>query len=192
MSFSIDQHIRNSIVVKNDILSDQILLQTINDVSMQVITTLNSGGKILFAGNGGSAADSQHLAAEFVSKLSKPREPLAAMALTTDTSALTAIRNDYGFEQLFLRQLIALGNTNDFFIGITTSGKSPNILNCLKYCNENSIKSCILTGKEVENEFCDFKINVPSNNVANIQESHIMIGHIICAIAEEYIFFNKS
>lgn len=184
----IKRHIASSIETKNKILEDESLINELESVATEVSETLKKGGKVIFAGNGGSAADSQHLAAEFVSKLSKPRDPLAAIAITTDTSALTAIGNDYGFENVFLRQLKALGNTSDYFIGITTSGKSPNILNCLEYCDSNNIKSCMLTGQSIENPHAHKILRVPSENVAHIQESHIMLGHLICAIAENELF----
>ena len=159
-----------------------------------LLNTINQGGKILLAGNGGSAADSQHIAAEFVSRFQFDRPGLPSIALTTDTSALTAIGNDYGFEQLFSRQLQAIGSEKDVFIGITTSGKSPNILRAFDYCKSAKIKSICLTGnsKALNPNIVDLLFEVPSSVTAHIQESHIMIGHILCMKVENELFQNKK
>ena len=146
----------------------------------------------MLAGNGGSAADSQHIAAEFVSRFMFNRPALPALALTTDTSALLAIGNDYGFEMVFERQIESLGNEGDVFIGISTSGYSKNIIRAIKCCKERNITSIGLTGEgitEMDN-FCDNIIKIPSKVTARIQESHILVGHIICAIIESNLFEN--
>ena len=141
----------------------------------------------MLAGNGGSAADAQHIAAEFVSRLAIDRRPLPALALTTDTSILTAAGNDYGFETIFERQVQALAASGDVFIGITTSGKSPNILRALQAARGVGALTIGLTGASGGKmaEFCDVLIRVPSDRTQNIQEVHIMVGHTICAIAEQ-------
>lgn len=189
-----ENYIKNSIKVKESIIADQNLIKAINEASNLLLNCLNTGGKILLAGNGGSAADSQHIAAEFVSRFQFDRPGLSSIALTTDTSALTAIGNDYGFELLFSRQLQAIGNNKDVFIGITTSGKSPNIIKAFEYCKKANIKSICFTGnsKALNPETVDLLIEVPSNITAHIQESHIMIGHILCMNVENKLFLNKE
>jgi D-sedoheptulose 7-phosphate isomerase len=146
-------------------------------------TCILRGGKILLAGNGGSAADAQHIAAEFVGRFVKERRGLPAIALSTDTSALTAITNDYGFDHVFARQIEALGNKNDVFIGISTSGNSPNIIEAVKIAHEKGLKILILTGKNggiLRGVNADVCLVVPSDITARIQEMHILIGHLIC------------
>lgn len=147
---------------------------------------LQAGHKILFAGNGGSAADAQHLAAEFVSRLTVDRVPLAAIALTTDTSVLTSAGNDFGFENIFSRQVLALGNPGDVMIGITTSGGSPNILRAMEAARAKGLVTVGLTGERLTPlaGLCDYFLQVPCGRTQNIQEVHIMIGHTICALAE--------
>ena len=186
----IKNQIVESIKVKEILLNDKSLISIIDQVSKICIKTFRNNNKILLAGNGGSAADSQHISAEFVSRFYFDRPGLPSIALTTDTSALTAIGNDYGFDNLFSRQIEALGNKNDVFIGISTSGNSKNIIKALKTSKKKGLITIGLTGKSggLMNEICDFCIKVPSNETPRIQESHILIGHIICAIAEESIF----
>lgn len=153
--------------------------------------SVKHGGKIIFAGNGGSAADSQHLATEFVSRFNFDRPPMAALALTTDTSCLTAIGNDYGFDQLFARQIYALGKPGDVFVGITTSGSSRNVLEGFRVANELGLNSVMLTGGhsvdiEIASQLTQV-VSVPSCTTASIQEIHIMIGHYICEVVEKRI-----
>lgn len=168
-------------------------LQTTQNIADLCIAALRAQGKILFAGNGGSAADSQHLAAELVSRLRYDRPGMAAIALTTDTSALTAIGNDYSFENLFSRQVEALGQKGDVLIGISTSGKSPNILKALAAARDKGIHTVGLAGlsSPLMAEQCDLVLNVPSRETPKIQECHIMLGHIICALIEEEIYGAK-
>ena len=163
--------------------------ESVSELANLIVDRLKRGGKLLFAGNGGSAADSQHLAAEFVGRFKRDRMPLAALALTVDSSALTCIANDYAFEDVFARQLEALGNNGDIFIGISTSGRSPNILNCLDICRAKGIVSVILTGGVCDDNQlnADFIIDVPSTVTARIQEAHILIGHTICELVEDQI-----
>lgn len=154
----------------------------------QVITgCLRSGGKLLFFGNGGSAADAQHLAAEFVGRFVKERDGLPAMALTTNSSILTAVGNDYGFEQIFARQIEALGRPGDVAIGISTSGKSPNVIAGIEEAKKRQLRTIGLSGRDGgELVGCvDIPITVASENTAQIQECHIAIGHILCELAEK-------
>ena len=190
MENTILNQIDESISVKNKIRKNKFLITKIKDAAMIVINAYNNGNKTLLAGNGGSAADAQHIAGEFVSKFNFDRPGLPSIALTTDTSILTAIGNDYGYDKLFARQVQALGNKGDVFIGISTSGNSKNLVEALKTCKEKGIFSIGLTGilgGEMA-DLCDLCIKVPSNETPRIQESHILIGHIICCIVEENIF----
>jgi len=151
-----------------------------------VVESLRSGGKLLSFGNGGSAADAQHVAAELVGRLTVDRRPLPAVALTVDSSALTSIANDYGWEFVFERQLRALGNRGDEALAITTSGKSPSVLRAVRAAKELGVRTVGLTGAKGEDfaRACDVGIVVPSNDTARIQEIHITIGHVLCAAAE--------
>lgn len=172
------------------IQNDANLLLTVDKIAEACTQALTKGSKVMFAGNGGSAADAQHLAAELVVRLRYHRPGLSAIALTTDTSTLTAIGNDYGFEELFSRQVQAIGQAGDIFIGISTSGKSPNILKALQTARAHSITAIGFTGisAPLMEEHCDFVLNVPSKETQKIQECHIMLGHIICGLIEDKIF----
>ncbi|HEC3376815.1 TPA: D-sedoheptulose 7-phosphate isomerase [Campylobacter jejuni] len=186
----IKEHFQESILVKEQILKDENLITLIKNASLEVIKAYKNGNKTLLAGNGGSAADAQHIAGEFVSKFYFDRPGIASIALTTDTSVLTAIGNDYGYENLFARQVQAQGVKGDVFIGISTSGNSKNILKALELCKQKGIISIGLSGASggAMNELCDYCIKVPSTCTPRIQEAHILIGHIICAIVEEELF----
>ncbi|WP_313801736.1 D-sedoheptulose 7-phosphate isomerase [Cytobacillus sp.] len=185
-----NDQIIDSIQVKQNIINDKKLMELIEQVSLQAIEVYKKGNKIILGGNGGSAADAQHIAGELVSRFYFDRPGLPALALTTDTSILTAIGNDYGYERLFSRQIQANGNQGDMFIGISTSGNSPNILKALEECKAQNIMTVGLTGGQggLMEELCDYCIKVPSNETPRVQESHILIGHIICSIVEEAIF----
>ncbi|EAI4336276.1 D-sedoheptulose 7-phosphate isomerase [Campylobacter jejuni] len=186
----IKEHFQESILVKEQILKDKNLIALIKNASLEVIKAYKNGNKTLLAGNGGSAADAQHIAGEFVSKFYFDRPGIASIALSTDTSILTAIGNDYGYENLFARQVQAQGVKGDVFIGISTSGNSKNILKALDLCKQKGIISIGLSGASggAMNELCDYCIKVPSTCTPRIQEAHILIGHIICAIIEEELF----
>lgn len=186
--------ITSSIAVKQGILGDTSLVDQIVQCASTVTLAYKAGKKTLLAGNGGSAADAQHIAGEFVSRFYFDRPGIPSIALTTDTSILTAIGNDYGYEKLFARQLQALGSPGDVFIGISTSGNSPNILTALDMCREIGITSIGLTGITGGKmaELCDICIKVPSSETPRIQESHILIGHIICCIVEDTLFGKGS
>lgn len=157
-----------------------------DDIVHNCVESLNANGKIIFAGNGGSAADCQHLAAEFTGRFVLDRKPLPALALTTDTSALTAIGNDYGIEHIFVRQLMALAGPNDTFFAISTSGNSNNILRCLNWCIEKNIRSVLLSGNDggKAKMLADISLIVPSTVTARIQEAHILIGHSLLEAIE--------
>jgi len=184
------EQIKKSIDLKSSILEDKAMINQILEVSEKLIEAYRAGNKTLIAGNGGSAADAQHLAGEFVSKFYFDRPGLPSISLSTDTSVMTAIGNDYGFENLFARQVQANGVKGDFFIGLSTSGNSPNMLKALEECHKKEIMSFGLTGESGGKmaELCDYCIKVPSAETPRIQESHIMIGHLLCSIVEEAIF----
>ena len=191
MLSKIISEIEESIKVKSDIINDKSLLLKIESLANEVLTSINNGGKIMFCGNGGSFADSQHLAAEFVSRLRFDRGPLPSIALGTNSSNITAIANDYGYEEVFSREIIAIGKEADILIPISTSGNSKNILKAINSAKDKQIKVIGLSGKnggEMKN-LCDL-ILVPSESTEKIQESHIMIGHIVCSIVE-YEYFLK-
>jgi D-sedoheptulose 7-phosphate isomerase len=186
--------INASISVKQKILEDTVLVNSIRQVADECIEAYRRGNRVLLAGNGGSAADAQHIAAEFVSRYAFDRPGLASIAFTTDTSMLTAIGNDYGYEQIFRRQLEANGRPGDVFIGISTSGNSPNVLAALQCAQELGVVAVGLTGQGgvKMRAFCDYCIQVPSMSTPRIQESHIMLGHIICGIVEGTLFDERE
>jgi len=186
----IQNQIKKSLGVKERILSETSLMALIKNVSQKAAEIYKNGNKTLIAGNGGSAADAQHIAGEFVSRFYFDRPGLPSIALTTDTSIITAISNDYGYERLFARQVQANGQPGDMFIGISTSGNSPNIVEALKECKSMGIVTVGLTGETGGKmaDLCDYCIRVPSMETPRIQEAHIMIGHIICSVVEEDIF----
>ena len=190
MKSYINKQIAGAQLVMADMLADKNLISSLEGAVGACITSFNSGGKILLAGNGGSAADAQHIAAEFVSRFIFDRPALSAIALTTDTSILTAIGNDYGYEKLFARQIQAHGKQGDIFIGYSTSGQSRNVLMALQEAKSTGLICIGMTGNRggAMREFCDYLIEVPSNETPHIQESHLVIGHIICGLVEESIF----
>ena len=161
--------------------------QTIAEAAHLIIQCLQSGGKLLFFGNGGSAADAQHLAAEFVGRFVRERIGLPAIALTTDSSILTAVGNDYGFEQIFARQIQALARPGDVAVALSTSGNSPNVLEGVKAASKAKTKTIGLSGKDggVLAKEVDIAITIASKSTARIQECHIAVGHLLCELAEE-------
>lgn len=176
--------------VMSAMLADKDLLTTVEAAAVACIQCLKNDGKILLAGNGGSAADAQHIAGEFVSRFAFDRPGLPAMALTTDSSILTSIGNDYGFEKLFSRQVQALGNKGDVFIGYSTSGKSVNILSAFKEAKAQGLICIGLTGNQDGPmlELCDFVLKIPSSDTPKIQEGHLVLGHILCGLVENALF----
>lgn len=187
---SIKEYIKESIDTKQKILTDEKLVSKIDDVATKIIDAYRVNQKVLVAGNGGSAADAQHIVAELVSKFSMDRPALNALALTTNTSILTAVGNDYNHDYIFSRQVEAYGNTGDIFVAISTSGNSKNIIKAIEIAKQKGLYVVGLTGvtQSQMDSLCDSIIKVPSNKTPIIQESHIMIGHIICGIVEREIF----
>lgn len=185
MSAAVASHLIASANLKMKIAENEELLAVIAEVSQLCITALKQGRKIMFAGNGGSAADAQHLAAEFVSRFEQQRGPLPAMALTTDSSILTAIANDYGVEHLFERQVYAHGQEGDILFLISTSGSSGNILKAVEAAKACGVITVAMTAEQgVLRDLCHFSIEVPDDNTARIQEAHISIGHVLCRLTE--------
>lgn len=172
------------------ILQDEKLQKNIVTIVETCVKALREGKKIMFCGNGGSAADAQHLAAELVSRFSYDRPALAAMALTVDTSALTAIGNDYGYIYSFSRQVSAIANAGDVLVGISTSGRSKNVLEALKEAKKKNVITVGFLGQDGRDiaELSDYQINIPSDETPRIQEGHIATGHLICALIEEDFF----
>ncbi|NCU38317.1 SIS domain-containing protein [Candidatus Saccharibacteria bacterium] len=175
-------------------MADESLQANLEQAANACIESLKNGGRILLAGNGGSAADAQHIAGEFVSRFAFDRPGLSAIALTTDTSILTAIGNDYGYEKLFVRQVQAHGNKGDIFIAYTTSGKSPNILLAMEEARTRGLVCVGLVGNRggAMRDLCDYLLEVPSAETPRIQEGHAVLGHILCGLVEDAIFKREA
>jgi D-sedoheptulose 7-phosphate isomerase len=181
--------VRDSISVKQAVLEDAAIQAQVCQVGELMLQAYRSGKKVIFAGNGGSAADAQHLAAEFVSRFEFDRPGLPSLSLSTDTSMLTAIGNDYGYEKLFSRQLAAQAQPGDVFVGITTSGRSKNIIEAFKIAGDLGVKTVGLCGAAgIDGAPVDYEVKVPSTNTARIQEVHIVIGHYWCGFVERMYF----
>jgi D-sedoheptulose 7-phosphate isomerase len=185
----IQDEIKKSIDVKIAVLNSESILIQVESLVKDCIESLTKGGKIIFCGNGGSFADSQHLAAEFISRLRFDRAPLSSIALGTNSSNMSAIGNDYGYDQVFKREIIALGNSNDIFIPISTSGNSKNVIEAINAAKGKGIKTIAFTGGKGGQmaDICECII-VPSPSTEKIQEVHIMLGHIICYLIEKNMF----
>ena len=187
----IKDQIKKSYETKQAIYDNDVLLEKIVKVAQACVAIYkNSTNKTILAGNGGSAADAQHIAAELVGRYGFDRPSLPSLALTTDTSNLTAIGNDYGYDKVFSRQLEGMGQSGDLFIGISTSGNSQNIINAFEVAKQKGITTVALVGRDggMMAKMADMAIVVPSESTPRIQESHILIGHIICDIIEKEIF----
>ena len=171
-------------------IDDPDFCRAVQDIAEVTVETLRNGGKLLLAGNGGSAGDAQHIAGEIVSRLNYDRAPGAAIALTTDTSVLTAIANDYGYDRVFERQILGLGRAGDVLIAISTSGRSPNILRALGAAREQRLRVIGFTGRTGGKmpPLCDLCLHAPSDSTLLIQQIHITAGHIICGLVEEQLF----
>jgi D-sedoheptulose 7-phosphate isomerase len=182
--------IQRSIEVKQALLLDVAFRNLVAQAAMQIVKSLKAGGKVLFFGNGGSAADAQHLAAEFTGRYLKERRALPALALHGNSSAVTAIGNDYGFDLVFARQMDALGKEGDVAVGISTSGNSRNVLRALEAAKSKKLYTVALTGASggLMKKVADCTLCIPSEETPRIQECHILTGHIICEIAEEMLF----
>lgn len=176
-----------SIQVKEELLRSSV--GQIKEIADILIDSLKKGGKVIFFGNGGSASDSQHLAAELVGRFKKDRGALPAIALTTNTSILTALANDYGYEIVFAKQIEALAQKNDVAVGISTSGKAKNVANAIKQAKKMGIKTIALTGGDGGElaKLADFSFVVPSSSTARVQEAHITVGHIVCELIEDTV-----
>lgn len=176
--------------VMSAMLEDGALLARVEAAAEACITTLRKGGKVLLAGNGGSAADAQHIAGEFVSRFAFDRPGLPAIALTTDTSILTAIGNDYGYDKLFARQVQAHARRGDIFIAYSTSGKSPNVIAALQEAKNHGVVCIGMTGNHggPMKDICDHYLDVPSADTPKIQEGHAVLGHILCGLVERALF----
>lgn len=182
--------IHSSIATNQRLLQDAALISTMAEVSRVIVKALRQGNKILLCGNGGSAADAQHIAAELVGRFAFDRPALPALALSVNTSCVTAIGNDYGFDVIFSRQIEALGREGDIAIGISTSGNSANVLHAMSTSRRLGLGAVAFTGctgGKVKNE-ADFCLCAPSNETPRIQECHILMGHIICELVEDTIF----
>jgi D-sedoheptulose 7-phosphate isomerase len=171
-------------------LAEPFILTTIENVVDEIIESLNNGGKILFCGNGGSAADAQHIAAELSGRFYTDRKPLYAEALHVNSSYITAVANDYSYDVVYSRMIEGCGRKGDVLVGISTSGNSKNVIEALKKANEIGMITMGMTGDSggKMKELCKYLLNVPSNDTPRIQESHILLGHIICQLVEEKMF----
>lgn len=185
----IRQQVADSISVKQALLDDEHLLAQIEGLARSCVASLRTGGKVIFAGNGGSFADAQHLSAEFTSRFLFDRAPLPSLALGTNNSAISAIANDYGYEQVFARELLSIASKNDVFVPISTSGNSPNVLSAVEVGRSLGMTIVGLTGQSggKMKGHCDC-ICAPATETARIQECHILIGHVVCALVEASLF----
>jgi D-sedoheptulose 7-phosphate isomerase len=183
-------NLQSSIAAKAELLGNAEQLGNFERAAAMVIDRYRNGGRLYVAGNGGSAADAQHLAAEFVSKLARDRAPLPAEALTVDSSILTAIGNDYGYDEVFARQVAGKMTGRDIFLGITTTGRSPNILKALEVCRSKNIPSIVFTGHDggPAKALADHCIIAPGKTTATIQEVHIVLAHSLCECVEKALF----
>jgi len=187
----IQKRFKESAEVKNRFLKEN--LSRLLEVVKLISHCFEAGNKLFFFGNGGSAADAQHLAAEFVNRYIMDRPPLPAISLTTDTSILTSVSNDFSFSEIFAKQLKALGKEGDVAVGISTSGTSPNIIKAFEVAKEMGMKTIALTGNDGGSlvKIADVSLIVPSSSTPRIQEVHILIGHILCELVEHYLFLNN-
>ena len=182
--------IAESVAVKNKLLTDKNLIKSIEDITQLIVKTFKNGKRIYFCGNGGSAADAQHLAAEFSGRFYTDRVALPAEALHCNTSYLTAVANDYSFEMVYSRLIKGIANKGDVLVGLSTSGNSGNILKAFETAREKGVITIGFTGQTGGKlkDWSDFLINVPSQDTPRIQEAHILLGHIICQLVEEQYF----
>lgn len=182
--------IESSIETKQKLLQDDKIAETVEAVTEAIVAAFRNGNKLLLCGNGGSAADAQHLAAEFTGRFYKDRQALPAEALHVNTSYLTSVANDYSFDVVYSRMVTGIGNKGDLLMGFSTSGNSINIIKALGAAKEKGMTTVGFTGEQggKMKGLCDFLINIPSADTPRIQESHILLGHIICQLAEEKYF----
>ncbi|MCZ2223713.1 MAG: D-sedoheptulose 7-phosphate isomerase [Chitinophagales bacterium] len=190
MISKINSIIKSSIDVKQQILQDETIKQTVANCVNVIVSAFKNGNKVLFCGNGGSAADAQHLAAEFSGRFYTDRKALPAEALHCNTSYLTAVGNDYSYDVIYARLIDGIGNAGDVIVGLSTSGNSANIIKAFEVARNKNITTIGFTGETggKMKELCDYLINVPSKDTPRIQESHILLGHIVCQLVEEQLF----
>jgi D-sedoheptulose 7-phosphate isomerase len=190
MQNKIRQIISASAEVKKEILKNDAMIELIESIAADMVSALKKGNRIYFCGNGGSAADAQHLAAEFSGRFYIDRDALPAEALHCNTSYLTAVANDYSYDVIYARLIRGMGQAGDFLVGLSTSGNSANIVKAFEVAREKGIKTVGFTGESggKMKELSDYLVNVPSNDTPRIQEAHIMVGHIICQLVEEQYF----
>ena len=191
MEQAVSEALINSMMAKEAFVKES--RGSLIDLACQMVITLRQQGKILIFGNGGSAADAQHMAAEFVNRFLINRRPLAAIALTTDTSIITSIANDFSFDEIFSKQVQALGKTEDLALGISTSGSSTNVIKAIEMAKDIGMRTAVLTGglsggASELGKLADITLNVPSKKTAHIQEVHLWIEHVLCELVEEEIF----
>jgi D-sedoheptulose 7-phosphate isomerase len=192
----VTSQLKHSLETLTAVYTDKSIAKTVTKAGKAIAEAMKTGNKLMVAGNGGSAADSQHIVAEFVSRLTRDRPALPAVALTTDTSILTAIGNDYAFENIFERQVEAIGMRGDVFLGISTSGNAHNLVKALSLCRNKGITTIGYLGNRggAMAELCDYSVIVPSDVTMRIQESHLALEHILCMVVENHYFgndFNK-
>jgi len=186
----IKRNISDSIATKENLLQDNLTIDTIVEISNLIIKAFKNGNKLLFCGNGGSAADAQHLAAEFSGRYYLNRAPLHAEALHTDTSFMTAVANDFSFDEVYSRLIEGIGKQGDILIGMSTSGNSKNVTKALEQAKKQGLTTIGFTGEKGGeiNTYCDLMIRIPSNDTPRIQECHLMLGHAICELVEKELF----
>jgi D-sedoheptulose 7-phosphate isomerase len=194
MTTRIRAYLDESLAVYTAIRADPALTGAIARAADACVAALRDGGKVMFCGNGGSAADAQHLAGELVSRFMYDRPGLAAVALTTDSSILTAIGNDYGYEQVFSRQVEALARSGDVLVGISTSGRSPNVLRALQAARARGVATIGFTGRDggPMAALCDIELRMPSDVTPLIQQGHLLVGHLLCLLVEESLHPNSA
>lgn len=192
MKSRINKCISNSVENYQRVLNDEILQENIENIVVKSVEAFRNDKKMLFCGNGGSASDAQHIAAELSGRFYSDRPPLYAEALHVNSSYVTAVANDYGYDETYARMLEACGRKGDILVGISTSGNSPNVVKALKKANEISLTTIGFTGVNggKMNDICDIMIKIPSDDTPRIQEAHILVGHIICQLIEEEMFPN--
>ena len=190
MQVQIKNIIANSIEVKQQLLADETIVATMQNCVNAIVTAFKSGNKVLFCGNGGSAADAQHLAAEFSGRFYIDRDALPAEALHCNTSYLTAVANDYSYDEIYARLIKGIGSKGDILIGLSTSGNSENIVRAFEVAKQKDMITIALTGTTggILKPLADYLLNIPSTDTPRIQESHILLGHIICQLVEERVF----
>lgn len=186
----VKEKIAESIAVKNAVMNDSNLVQQINTIATEMVNAFKADKKVLFCGNGGSAADAQHIAAELSGRFYTDRDPLHAEALHVNTSYLTAVANDYSYDVIYSRLIKAQGKKGDVLVGISTSGNSTNVMKALELANELGMITVGMTGASggKMKSICKYLVNIPSSDTPRIQESHILVGHIICELVEKQLF----